>query len=206
MLLRLTEMKPSQAWGPWALILPVAGLRGPRGCLKKPDLTGEDACKINTKWGLRAWETWLCVAVCEQKGCGVLLRCPADCHPNTSSPQLWEEHVCSSKQGSHFPKGPSLPSPLLAPFKAEPGSSLLGWASTANSVSFVWAPLPTQGCCPWLVFPVSSSGQGAAFSLSQLLWKLFEKGLQCLFIFHMPASLILYLTSHLGIAHSAVHV
>lgn len=209
-LLRLTEMKPSQAlrspehwpyqWVDWG---------GPEVpyLKKKPGLTGEDTGKmINTKWGLRAWETLLCIAALEEKGSGVSLRYPADCHPNTFSPQPREECIRSSERGSRFPRGSSPPSPLRAPFKMEPGSGSQGWADTAISISFVWAPLRTQGCCTWQVFPVSSLRWGAAFSLSQHLWKLFVEGLQCPFIFHMPASLILYLTSHLGIAHSAVHV
>lgn len=81
-----------------------------------------------------------------------------------------------------IPKGPSPLSPSLGPFKMEPGSGSQGWANTANSISFVSAPLLTQGCCTWQVFPVSSSCWGATFSLSQHLWKLFMKGLQCLFI------------------------
>lgn len=48
--------------------------------------------------------------------------------------------------------------------------------------------------------------EAGAFSLSQHLWKYFVKELQCPSIFYVPASLILYLASHLGIAHSAAHV
>lgn len=73
-----------------------------------------------------------------------------------------------SKWRSHFPKGH-----LFVPFNVERGSISQGQADTATSVYFVRAPLLTQGCCTWQVFPGSSSGQGAAFSLSQHLWMLF---------------------------------
>lgn len=148
------------------------------------------------------------LAACEQKESGALLGCPADCHPNIPT-----HTACShGRNSSVFPKedpasqGAVSAEPLAPSLPWGDSSVLQGQADTDNGIPFVRAPLLMQGCCTWQVFPVSSSHQGAAFSLSQCLGKLLEKGLQGPFIFHTPTSVTLCLTSHLGIAHSAVHV
>lgn len=125
------------------------------------------------------------VAACEQKDCGVSLGCPADCHADIQTHSARSHGKSSSVFQTRIllPQGAKSAEPLAQSLQWGASSVLQGQADTDDGILFVQAPLLTQGCCTWQVFPVSSSHQGAAFSLSQCLGKLLVKGLQGPFVF-----------------------